>query len=75
VATDANGEKLSKQTRAPALDGAGAAASLRGALEFLGQPAPHAAAPRELLAEAVRRWDPARIPRQAAVPMSAARLG
>lgn len=75
VATDANGEKLSKQTRAPALDGDSAAASLRGALEFLGQPAPRGAAPRELLAEAVRRWDPERIPRQAAVAVGAARRG
>lgn len=75
VATDANGEKLSKQTRAPALDGDSAAASLASALEFLGQPAPRGAAPRELLAEAVRRWDPERIPRQAAVAVGAARRG
>jgi glutamyl-Q tRNA(Asp) synthetase len=70
VATDADGEKLSKQTRAPALDGASAVASLQPALQFLGQPASAAAAPRELLAEAVRRWDPARIPRRAGVAVN-----
>jgi glutamyl-Q tRNA(Asp) synthetase len=63
VAIDARGEKLSKQNRAPALEGASAAASLRSALAFLGQDAIEAANPRELLAEAVRRWNPARIPK------------
>jgi glutamyl-Q tRNA(Asp) synthetase len=63
VAVDACGEKLSKQNRAPPLEGASAAASLRSALAFLGQDALDASSPRELLAEAVRRWNPARIPK------------
>ncbi|HXZ48191.1 MAG TPA: tRNA glutamyl-Q(34) synthetase GluQRS [Usitatibacter sp.] len=63
VATDAGGAKLSKQTRARPLEGREAAARLGGALAFLGQPVPETREPRELLAEAARRWDPARIPR------------
>ena len=63
VAVDAHGEKLSKQSRAPALEGSAAAAQLPAALRFLGQETIDAPDPRELLAEAVRRWDPARIPR------------
>jgi glutamyl-Q tRNA(Asp) synthetase len=71
VATDARGEKLSKQSLAPALEGAGAAALLPAALAFLGQPPAAGATPAEMLADAVRRWDPARIPRgAAAVPES-----
>jgi glutamyl-Q tRNA(Asp) synthetase len=71
VATDARGEKLSKQNLAPALEGAGAAALLPAALAFLGQPPAAGATPAEMLADAVRRWDPARIPRgAAAVPES-----
>jgi glutamyl-Q tRNA(Asp) synthetase len=67
VAVDARGEKLSKQNRAPPLEGASAAASLRSALAFLGQDAPDASSPREFLAEAVRRWNPARIPKRGQV--------
>ncbi len=63
VATDARGEKLSKQNRAPALEGAAAAAHLPAALAFLGQDVAAGATPAEVLAEAVRRWDPARIAR------------
>ena len=44
VATNAAGEKLSKQTLAPALDATKAAYSLVRALQFLGQPVPEALA-------------------------------
>ena len=70
VATDARGEKLSKQNLAPALDGPAAAARLADALAFLGQPVPAGATPAEMLAHAARRWDPARIPRGAGVAVT-----
>jgi glutamyl-Q tRNA(Asp) synthetase len=66
VATNAAGEKLSKQTRAPPIDRARPGAALVAALEFLGQrpesrlvDAPAA----EILACATARWDRALIPR------------
>ena len=58
------GEKLSKQTLAPAVEPAHAPESLRAALRFLGQDPPEAAGVAELLREALRRWDPARIPQR-----------
>lgn len=57
------GEKLSKQTLAPAIDADSGASALLAALDFLGQETPGPGAPPAVLAEAVRRWDPARIPR------------
>ena len=63
VATDARGEKLSKQSLAPGLDGAAAAGALAAALAFLGQPVARDVPLSEMLARAVRRWDPARIAR------------
>jgi hypothetical protein len=58
VATNADGEKLSKQTRA-----ADARANdLPHALEFLGMPAPAGTAGNELLQWAVQHWDPDRVP-------------
>ncbi|MBC7803975.1 MAG: tRNA glutamyl-Q(34) synthetase GluQRS [Candidatus Parcubacteria bacterium] len=57
VATNAAGEKLSKQTRAP---DAGLH-DLPRALAFLGMPTPAGMAGTELLAWAVGAWDPARI--------------
>lgn len=57
------GEKLSKQTLAPAIDATAGSGALLAALAFLGQEAPGMAPPPELLARAVRHWDPARIPR------------
>lgn len=69
VAVDARGAKLSKQTRAPALDAAAAAASLAAALAFLGQDVAETPQPRERLAEAARRWDPARIPRATSIAL------
>jgi glutamyl-Q tRNA(Asp) synthetase len=66
IATNAQGEKLSKQTRAAPIDAAHPEAALREALEFLGQPNPAPGGRAQILAEAVRRWDPARIPRSIA---------
>jgi glutamyl-Q tRNA(Asp) synthetase len=69
VATDAHGEKLSKQNRAPALEGAAAADAIADVLAFLGQPARPGIVRTEMLAEAARRWEPARIARAAGVPV------
>ena len=63
VATNAGGEKLSKQTAA----GAAGPGDLRRALRFLGQPVPEDLAPREALDWARRHWDAARIPRARAI--------
>ncbi len=57
------GEKLSKQTLAPALDARAASAALAGALAFLGQEAPEPGPPAAMLAAARDRWDAGRIPR------------
>ncbi len=59
VVTNTAGEKLSKQTLAPALDVAKAAYSLVRALQFLGQPVPEAlarASLREVWAWAREHW-------------------
>lgn len=59
AAVNAAGEKLSKQTRAPALDTARPAAALREAARFLGLPVeqlPQGADVTELLAWAVAGW-------------------
>lgn len=63
VATNAAGEKLSKQTRA-----ANAAEDdLARALEFLGMDSVHGASAAERLDQAARNWDRARIPRRRAI--------
>jgi len=66
VVTNEHGEKLSKQTLADAADARGAAGLLRSALLFLGQAAPEASTPREILLESVARWSPDAIPRRIA---------
>ena len=66
VATNAAGEKLSKQTRAT---DAGPQ-EMVAALEFLGMQVPGGLLPRELLPWAVSDWEPARIPRIRVVPVS-----
>lgn len=66
VATNADGQKLSKQTLAPALAPAEASRLLAQALSFLGQAPATAAAtmsPPQLLDFAMRTWNPERIPR------------
>ncbi len=56
VAVDAAGDKLSKQTGAEGIDASNAGEMLGRALAFLGQP------PARTLDEAIRSWDPGRIP-------------
>jgi glutamyl-Q tRNA(Asp) synthetase len=68
IATNAQGEKLSKQTRAAPIDATHPEAALREALEFLGQPSPGPGGLEDILAAAVRRWDPARVPGRPARP-------
>lgn len=66
VVVNAAGEKLSKQTRAEALDIARPGPALAAALEFLGQcppPGLFAATVEDILAWAVRNWQLARVPR------------
>ena len=73
VATNAAGEKLSKQTGAPALDGSRPGAALVAALRFLGQPAPadlERAPARTVLDWAAANWDRARLPRRRAIAVS-----
>jgi glutamyl-Q tRNA(Asp) synthetase len=66
VATNAAGEKLSKQTHA-ADSGPD---DLRGALEFLGMNTPGGLVPKELLEWALSHWQPARVPRVRAAPVA-----
>ena len=68
VATNAGGEKLSKQTAARAVD----SGDVRRALLFLGQPVPEGLGPREALDWARRHWDAARVPRARAVAVTTA---
>ena len=56
LATNERGEKLSKQTRAQALNVLDPMPELRAALRFLNQPLPAGATPRELLATAAKDW-------------------
>lgn len=73
VATDARGEKLSKQSLALAVDAKAAGALLHAALEFLGQPRPQSFLASEILAEAAQGWDPGRIPRLRDAPVAQGR--
>ena len=63
VATNAAGEKLSKQTAAAAVG----PADIPGALRFLGLELPSGMTPGEGLAWATEHWDPARVPRTRAL--------
>jgi glutamyl-Q tRNA(Asp) synthetase len=56
IAVNAAGAKLSKQSGAPPIEVSKKEELLRQALVFLGQ------APTENLADAIRNWDPSRIP-------------
>jgi glutamyl-Q tRNA(Asp) synthetase len=69
IAVNERGEKLSKQTRATPLDASDAGRLLNAALEFLGQPRAESRLPLEIIAQAVPRWDPARIPRREATTL------
>ena len=65
IATNAQGEKLSKQTLAAPVDATRPVEGLLRALRFLGQPAPdglRSAHPGEVLEWAIANWDRARLP-------------
>ncbi|MBL8519200.1 MAG: tRNA glutamyl-Q(34) synthetase GluQRS [Betaproteobacteria bacterium] len=68
VATNAAGQKLSKQTLAPEVNPREAIRWLNLALAFLGQPVSSASTPQALLAAAAQAWNPARIPAVRALP-------
>ena len=73
VATNARGEKLSKQTRAPALDDARPVPALWDALAFLGQRPPaelRQGGLAELWAWAKEHWDLGSVPRQRGIPLA-----
>lgn len=73
VATNAAGEKLSKQTLAPAIDAARAGSELVRALAFLGQAPPPElafAGRGEIWRWALAHWDFGRIPRQPAISVA-----
>ena len=68
VLTDRSGQKLSKQTRATAVDAATPSDNLRLILALLGHDTPNdlrRAEPTELLDWATAQWDLSRIPRRA----------
>ena len=69
VLADSQGQKLSKQNLAPALDDVAALDNLRLALHYLGQSEPPAGlnSATALLNFALERWSPERLPRAAAV--------
>lgn len=75
VAANAAGEKLSKQTRAPALDSGRAAAELVRALAFLGQGVPGqlaAARVDEVWQWALAHWQLEAVPKRRAISLPAA---
>jgi glutamyl-Q tRNA(Asp) synthetase len=74
VATNAHGEKLSKQTGATPIDHARPGAALAAALRFLGQHVDDdlvSGQPEALLSAAIGRWDRASIPRARSGPAPA----
>ncbi len=72
VAVNAQGEKLSKQTSARALDLAQPALELARALAFLGHPPPGDLAAGELLVWALKNWSLARVPKLRAIAVPGA---
>ncbi len=70
VVLDASGDKLSKQTGAPPLDPLRPLPALRAAARFLGLGDPAGDDVGDLLAQALARWNPERLP-----PLRGARLG
>lgn len=72
VATDRDGQKLSKQSFAPALDTTRPQTALLAALRFLGQDVDRTLTDvslQELWQWAISRWNPARIPRLRAIAL------
>ncbi len=73
IANNANNEKLSKQTLAPAIDGSQASTLLKQALAFLGQDPPMDLVqcnPTEILQWAKQHWDIKKIPHQRSIVLS-----
>lgn len=73
IANNANNEKLSKQTLAPAIDGSRASTVLNQALVFLGQDPPKDLGkcnPTEILQWAKQHWDIKKIPHQRSIVLS-----
>ena len=66
VITGNNGEKLSKQNLAPAINSQHAVSNLLSCLRLLQQEMPprHIQQPKEILRHAIRAWDKSRIPAQ-----------
>lgn len=78
VATSASGQKLSKQTHAPALDALNPVPALLAALEFLGQHPPaelRDASASELLRWSIEHWTMEHIPKTRGLPWSAGQGG
>ena len=70
VATNAQGQKLSKQSLAVPVDPRRPVETLARALQFLGQPVPAADHPVELVAAAAKCWNLSRVPRQYAIAIA-----
>jgi glutamyl-Q tRNA(Asp) synthetase len=70
VATNAAGQKLSKQTLAAPVDSSQPAETLARALAFLGQPVPATRNIHELVAAAARSWNLSAVPRQYSLPVA-----
>ncbi|MEH6634352.1 MAG: tRNA glutamyl-Q(34) synthetase GluQRS [Halioglobus sp.] len=72
VITNSQGQKLSKQNHAPALNDDIATTNLRNALRFLhqAQPPPELASSEQILAFASGHWTPQNIPGKQAIPES-----
>lgn len=73
VVVDAAGNKLSKQSFAPAVDPAQASTLLTRCLDLLGQAPPATlgdAEPQEILSWAVSHWDMQRVPKLATLPVA-----
>jgi glutamyl-Q tRNA(Asp) synthetase len=67
IICNAQGQKLSKQTFAKALDNRESLANLRYALDFLHQPKITATSVEKFISQAVAQWRPELIPRQMAI--------
>ncbi|MGH8745807.1 MAG: tRNA glutamyl-Q(34) synthetase GluQRS, partial [Burkholderiales bacterium] len=69
AALTASGEKLSKQSGAPAIDARHPRRELSRALAFLGQSVPETSSARAMLQRALARWDVSLIPRKRAAEL------
>ena len=71
VATNAAGQKLSKQTLAPGISAANCVRAIEAALQFLGQPKPPPAASTSVLLDAaVRNWNVSAIPQMRTIAIA-----